>query len=205
MEILTRVLRISARYSPRRVLAIAAMLGIALAPATTFMANAAADESLESAVKAAFLFKFGAYVEWPATAFISPTSPMHLCVMGGGDAFIATLEKVVGTEHINGRTVVVRSLKTVERDSGCHIIYIGVAEAQRSAQAIEATRGSNVLTVSDAGGSRSGAGIIDFVIVNNRVRFDIDDEAAAQNGLVISSKLLSLALNVKRRTSQGAH
>lgn len=204
MEILTRMLQELARCSPRRVLAIMAMLSIVLVPAKTFITAAAADESLESAVKAAFLFKFGAYVEWPASAFISPTSPMHLCVVGGSDAFIATLGKVVGTERINDRTVVVRSLKTVDRDSGCHILYIGVAEAQHVGQIIETTRGSNVLTVSDAGGSKSGAGIIDFVIANNRVRFDIDDEAAAQNGLVVSSKLLSLALNVKRRTSQGA-
>ena len=68
---------------------------------------------------------------------------------------------------------------------------------------METVHGSNVLTVSDTGGAGE-TGIIDFVIVNNRVRFNIDDEAAAQNGLVISSKLMSLALNVKRRTSQGA-
>lgn len=166
--------------------------------------SALAADSMEYGVKAAFLTKFGSYVEWPATAFISPASSLHVCVLGGDDPFVATLEKIAGTEHINGRSVVVRRLKTVERDTGCHILYIGGTEAQRGAQVIESLRGTNVLTVTDAGGSRQGAGIIDFVIVNNRVRFDIDDEAAAQNGLVISSKLMSLALNVKRRASQGS-
>lgn len=160
---------------------------------------AVADESLEYGVKAAFLSKFGSYVEWPATAFSSPTSPLNLCLAGNVDQFGPTLEKVIGGENINGRGVVVRRIKTVERNAGCHILYIGTSESQRSAQIVETVRGNNVLTVSDGGSN----GIIDFVITNNRVRFNIDDEAAAQNGLVISSRLLSLALNVKRRASKG--
>ena len=66
---------------------------------------------------------------------------------------------------------------------------------------LEALRGSPVLTVGDA--KESGGGIVTFVVKDNRVRFTVDDEAAAQNGLVISSKLLSLALNVKPRPSRG--
>ena len=200
MEILTSMLRAAARSSSRTALAFLAVLGIELA----LSGVAVADESLEYGVKAAFLYKFGSYVEWPAAAFISPTSPFNLCVAGGSDQFGSTLDKVVNGKRINNRDIVIRRLKTVERDSGCHILYIGGSEAQHGAQILEAVRGSSVLTVSDAGGSGSGAAIIDFVVVDNRVRFDIDDEAAAQNGLVISSKLMNLALNVKRRTSQGA-
>jgi hypothetical protein len=167
---------------------------------STFFDNLAlADESLEYGVKAAFLYKFGSYVEWPATAFASPTSPLNLCIMGNVDDFGATLEKVIGKESINGRGVIVRQIKSVERDNGCHILYIDASESRHAGQIVETVRGSHVLTVSDAG----SAGIIDFVISNNRVRFNIDDEAAAQNGLVISSKLLSVALKVKRRASKG--
>lgn len=161
--------------------------------------HAVADESLEYGVKAAFLSKFGSYVEWPATAFISPTSPFNLCLTENANQFGSTLEKVIGGESINGRGVVIRRIKTVERNAGCHILYIGASDSQRAAQIIESVRGNNVLTVGDGGSN----GIIDFVITNNRVRFNIDDEAAAQNGLVISSRLLSLALNVKRRNSKG--
>lgn len=162
-----------------------------------------AEDSIEYGVKAAFLYKFGSYVEWPATAFNSPSSTFNLCLVGSDNQFDSTLDKVVGSNRINGRDVVIRRLKMVERDSGCHILYIGGSEAQHGAQIVETVRGSNVLTVSDADGVGSGAGIINFVIANNRVHFDIDDEAAAQNGLVISSKLMSVALNVRRRTTQG--
>ncbi|HSI38636.1 MAG TPA: YfiR family protein [Methylotenera sp.] len=198
MAILTLILQRAGSSLPRHAIAVLMVLGLVLLPAKAAMA----DDSLEYGVKAAFLYKFSFYVEWPAAAFTSPTSPINLCIAGGGDPFGPALEKVAGGESVNGRSVVVRRIKTVERDAGCHILYIGASEAQRSAQIMETVRGSNVLTVSDTGGAGE-TGIIDFVIVNNRVRFNIDDEAAAQNGLVISSKLMSLALNVKRRTTQG--
>ena len=187
--------KISAHPLLRRALAVLMVL------ATMLFLNkpAVAGESLEYGVKAAFLSKFGSYVEWPATAFNSPTSPFNLCLTGSADEFGSTLEKVISGENINGRGVVIRRIKTVERNADCHILYISASESQRSEQIIESVRGNNVLTVGDGGSN----GIIDFVITNNRVRFNIDDEAAAQNGLIISSRLLSLALNVKRRNSKG--
>ncbi|MGH8864711.1 MAG: YfiR family protein [Burkholderiales bacterium] len=166
----------------------------ALAPG---MAAAADPESLEYAVKAAYLSKFGLFVEWPATAYASPGSALNVCVVGD-DPFGAMLDTAAGGQRIDAHPIAVRRLKTVGRDSGCHILYIGSSEAQRTAQIIAAVRGSGVLTVTDAQGS-GATGIVNFVIKDNRVRFDIDEEAAAQNGFAISSKLLSLASNVKRR------
>ena len=165
----------------------------------SFTSAVMADESLEYGVKAAFLYKFGSYVEWPSTAFSTPTSPLNVCVIGGVEQFTSTLEKAVNAESINGHNVVVRPIKSVAKDSGCHILYIDPSENSHSPEITESLRGSNVLTVTNNG----APGIIDFVIANNRVRFNIDDEAAAQNGLIISSKLLSVALKVKRRISKG--
>jgi len=173
-------------------------LFIALTIAALPCYAAIADKSLEYKVKAAFLYKFSAYVDWPVTAFSSPTSPFSVCLVDSNDQFNATLEKVVNGENVNGHPVVVRRINTVENEAGCHILYIGASNPQRTAQVIEAVHNSYALTVCD-GASR---GIIDFLIVDNRVRFNIDDEAAKQKGLVISSKLLSLALNVKRRASK---
>ena len=198
MELLRTLRRAVTRFNPCADLAALAFICIALIPGAISTAHAQVQEY---ALKAAFLYKFGLYVEWPNSAFPSPASPVNLCVVGQ-DPFGESLDKAVAGEGINGRNVVVRRLKTVGRDSGCHILYIGGSDAQRGAQIIESVRGSSVLTVSDTGGSGSSAGIIDFVISDNHVRFNIDDEAAAQNGLVISSKLMSLALNVKRRTSK---
>ncbi|MGB7541430.1 MAG: YfiR family protein, partial [Burkholderiales bacterium] len=189
MELLRILRRAVTRFSPRADLVAVAFICIALTPGVIATAHAQVQEY---ALKAAFLSKFGLYVEWPSSAFSSPTSPFNLCV-AGQDPFGESLDKAVAGERINGHNVVIRRLKTVGRESGCHILYIGGSDAQRGVQVIETVRGSSALTVSDARGSGSGTGIIDFVITDNRVRFDIDDEAAAQNGLVISSKLLSLA------------
>ena len=198
MEILTNILRAAARLRSGSALAVVA-LGMALLPGKA----SAADESVEYAVKAAFLHKFGSFVEWPATAFASPTSPFQLCVVGE-DPFGAALDKAVSGQQIARRPVEVRRLKTVKPDSGCHIVYLAASETQRLAQIIEALRGSSVLTVSDGRSPGAATGIINFVIKDDRVRFDIDDEAAAQNRLAISSKLLSVALSVKpRRVGEG--
>jgi hypothetical protein len=171
------------------------ILCIAAVPRTT----AAADtESLAFAVKATYLTKFGYYVEWPKTAFPALDSAVNLCVVGE-DPFGATLDKAASEERIGGRAIVIRRLQEVERDSGCHILYISGSETQRGSQMIEAVHGSSVLTVSDASRPGTAAAIVHFVIRENRVRFEIDEDAAAQNGLTISSRLLSLALTVKPR------
>ncbi|HEU4708207.1 MAG TPA: YfiR family protein [Methylophilaceae bacterium] len=160
---------------------------------------AIADQSLEKKVKAAFLYKFGSYVEWPSTSFASAESPFGVCVLDGDADFTAALKTMVQSEHIHGHPVVVRELHAATSGPDCHILYLGTSDPQLSTEAIKAVEGKNVLTVSD----NSGQGIISFLIADNRVRFTINDKAAADNGLVISSKLLDLAVNVTRR-NQGA-
>lgn len=157
------------------------------------------DESLAQKVKAAFLYKFSAYVDWPPRAFDSATSPFSLCVVERGEQFTDTLREVVNGETVNGRPVVVRQINSAEEGkSGCHILYIGTSDTELAAEVANAVRGTNTLTVSD----NASQGIIDFMIADNRVRFSINDEAAAENGLVISSKLLDLAVNVRQRPKE---
>ena len=153
-------------------------------------------------VKAAFLYKFGLFIKWPDSAFRSADSRVSLCI-GGEDPFGETLDKVVAKEQINGRQIVIRRLKIVDPNPPCHILFVGGSEDQSRAEILEMVRGSAVLTVVDTPRHPSEAGIINFVIADQRVRFNIDDEAAAQNGLIISSKLSSLALNVKMRAANG--
>jgi hypothetical protein len=200
MEFLTILLEFAARFrwparSASRYAAGLAALGLALA---TGPAAGAESESLEYAVKAAYLSKFGLYVQWPNAAFSSPSSVLNLCV-AGEDPFAAALDKAAADQRIGDRAITVRRLKTVGRESGCHILYIGGSDARQTSQVIDTVRGSGVLTVSDTRGTAMAGAIINFVIKDNRVRFDIDEEAAAQNGLAISSKLLNLALNIKRK------
>ena len=163
---------------------------VLLAAACIGMSGAALGaEPLEYAVKAAYLAKFPFYVEWPPAAFSGPASPVVLCIVGD-DPFGATIDEAVAGQQVQGRSIAVRRMKTVARDSGCHIAYVGT-DARG-----EALRGGSVLVVSDA---PNGGGIINFVLRDNKVRFTVDDEAAFQNGLAISSKLLSVALSVRAR------
>jgi hypothetical protein len=154
-------------------------------------AIAAIAEPVEYAVKAAYLTKFGIYVEWPD---IAPGSTLNLCV-AGNDPFGKALDSAASGQQPGNHSIVVRRLPTVTPESNCQIAFFGSADPAAQ-QTIDSLRGSPVLTVSDSGGK--GA-IVNFVLKDNRVRFEIDEAAAAQNNLVLSAKLLGLALNVKSR------
>lgn len=184
-----------ARHMPLSRMIIFAALTLVAMPSQA----AIADETLEYQIKAAFLYKFGAYIDWPVNAFDSPTSPLALCILGGNEQLNTTLRKLAREERVNGHPIEIRELQAPAPEDDCHILYTGAIDPQYSAQAMEAVRGKHVLTVSD----NPSQGIIGFVIADNRVRFNINDAAAAENGLNISSKLLSLAVNVKRRNAEG--
>jgi hypothetical protein len=149
-----------------------------------------AAEPLEYAVKAAYLVKFPFYVDWPPTAFTSPSAPLVLCVIGD-DPFGSLIDEAATGQEVQGHPVQVRRMKSAAKDAGCHIAYLG-PDAR-----VDALRGSGALIVTDA--LASGSGVINFVVKDNRVRFTVDDDLAAQNGLAISSKLLNVALSVKHR------
>lgn len=161
-------------------------------------ASAKADNpGLEYKVRASYLYKFGEFVNWPPSAFQSARSPVNLCV-AGKDPFGDILDQVVAGQQIAGRPISVHRLAIVEQNPQCHILYISGSEQQSVAEALGAVRGENVLTVTEGGdGAR---GIINFITQDSHVRFDIDEAAAEQNGLTISSKLLQLAFSFRHRS-----
>lgn len=198
MDFLIKLLRAAARHgSQSTVLAVFCLFAI---PASV---HAAEGDSLEYTVKAAYLTKFGIYVEWPEAVFAAPGNPINLCVIGE-DPFGSMLDTAAAAQRIDNRAIAVRRLKAVARDSACHVLYIGASEAARVTQIVELLRGTPVLTVSDTRGNANAGPVISFVLKDNRVRFTIDEEAAAQNGLNISSKLLGLALSVKPKSAREA-
>lgn len=178
----------------------ASVIGVLLALAAGGPGLAA--DSLEYPVKAAYLYKFGPFVEWPPAAFEGPASPVVICVVGD-DPFGPMLEKTVEGQHIGQRVVTVRRIEALGRGSGCHVAYLSGGKAQSVAEGLAAASGMAVLTVTDAGRPGAVRGVIHFVIKDNRVRFHIDDAAAAKGGLNISSKLLSLGLSVRSRKGRG--
>ena len=169
---------------------------------TLIVCAAAAGESLEYAVKAVFLYKFGNFVEWPNSAFESPSSAVNVCVVGN-DPFGDKLDTAVTGQHIGDRAIVVRRVAGVGRDSGCQILFAGGPDPGGVAQALDAVRGTGVLTVSDIAGSGDTPSIIRFVLRDGRVGFVIDARAASLNGITISSKLMNLAQSVTPNPAEG--
>jgi hypothetical protein len=160
--------------------------------------EARADDSdtLALAVKAAFLYKFEPFVTWPAQVFPSPDSPFNLCVIGA-DPFGPLLDRAVAGQATAGHTIVVLRLDTVSPDTHCQLLYIATADPGMARQAETAVTGGPVLTITDSIGDGAAKGMINFVIADKRVRFEIDAAAAKRSGLEISSKLLSLAVAVR--------
>lgn len=150
----------------------------------------------ERSVKAAFLFKFLTYVEWPELAFSAPEAPIVIGVVNADD-IAAELSQITASRTVNGRPVVVRRVREGESFAGLHVLYIGRSEPAHVASLVRAVQQRPVLTVSDVrGGSEHGV-MINFVVVEGRVRFEIATEPAERSGLKLSSRLLSVAQNVR--------
>ena len=164
-----------------------------LAVATLAHAGLAHAQTLEYAVKANYLVRFAVFVQWPSQTFASPDSPVVICVTGR-DPFGAVLADAAGAHTAEGRRIVARALRVPDRVAGCHMVYVGAATPGDIIAAAERTRG--VLMITDQAVS-AGRGAIHFAVVSGRVRFHIDNDAAIQAGLNISSRLLSLALSVR--------
>ncbi len=171
-----------------RSLAVAAAL---LALAAGWLGGARAEVP-EAAVKAAYLYKFAPFVTWPGNG---GTGPFTLCVVGD-DPFGADLDRAVAGIAYNGRPLQVVRLDSIDAGSPCAVAFLGGSRGQSVAAALKAVHGAPILTVTDEG---QPAGIIAFEMQDDHVRFRIDQEAADDGGLVISSKLLSLALSVRTR------
>jgi hypothetical protein len=108
------------------------------------------------------------------------------------------LDQLTAGEGVGSHPIIVRRLARLDADSGCQIAYLAGSAAQSQAAALHTLDGQPVLTVTDADVEGGGKGMVHFVRIAGRVRFVIDAGRAAQSGLVISSKLLALAADVKR-------
>ncbi len=178
-----------------------AVAGLLLILACASAAAADQTQSLEFPVKATYLYKFAPFVDWPPAVFAAPESPIVMCIVGD-DPFGPMLDRAVAGERIRNRPIVVRRLRTADRRAGCHIMYIAGSSSQSVEAALRAVEGAPILTITDAMHQSAVKGIVHFVIQERRVRFQIDDMAAARNGIKISSKLLNLAVSVKPRAEE---
>jgi hypothetical protein len=178
-------------------------VGIRLALIVVFVACGplceAAEEpalAMQERVKAAFLYKFAGYVEWPPRAFAEAASPIVIGV-AGADAIAHELERAAVGRTVAGRGVQVRRLARGEKaEACCQILFIAERERARSPDLLAQAQGKPVLVVTEAEAEHPKGSIINFVPADNRVRFDISREAAERNGLQLRSQLLSVARQV---------
>jgi hypothetical protein len=147
----------------------------------------------EYQVKAAFLYNFAKFVEWPPGAFPDTNSPIVLGILGK-NVFGSDLEKTIRDRKVNNHPFVFKTITSAAEATNCHILFISPSEKDECTKIVNALHNATVLTVSETDGFIKAGGMINFTFEDTKVRFQINDEAAKKAGLKISSKLLSLAV-----------
>lgn len=161
---------------------------------TCAVSQAEAQGSGEYPVKAAFLFNFAKFVDWPSDA-LGEGAPIIIGIIGD-DPFGGVIDQLVAGKSASGHPVVVRRFKWGQDLRQCHILFVSQSEQKRIPQIIASLKGASVLTVGEAEQFTRQGGIIRFVLEGGKVRFEINAGAAEQARLKLSSKLLALARSV---------
>lgn len=165
-------------------------MAVGLTSALVLAAPAVAQGSLENTVKANYLVRFAAFVEWPPRAFPGTGDAVRICIVGR-DPFGATLDRAARAQTAHGRALIVVRPASREAVAGCHMVYVGHGGA-----ALVPEPRADLLRITDAAVAPE-RGMIHFVVSGDRVRFHIDQRAASQSGLAVNSRLLNLALTVR--------
>jgi hypothetical protein len=168
---------------------------VALAAVSSSQAqpDEAAVINREYPIKAAYLYNFGNYVQWPAAAFPAAETPFVIGVLGD-DPFGGLLDEIARTKKLDGRQIAVKRFASMADYSPCHILFVpvSVAAEQRKA-AVRTAHAASVLLVGETAGFAQEGGTVGFFLEENKVRFEVNLEVAKREQLKISSKLLSLA------------
>lgn len=150
-----------------------------------------ADVPLEYRVKAAFLFNFTKFVKWPEKAFDNATSPIKICVLGESPLKESLYE--IENKKAGSRTLVISKAKSVDDINDCHVLFISNDSVKEFFSSIERIQKKNILTIGDKEGLARKGCVINFMMVNNKVRFEINTSSAKKAELKISSQLLKIA------------
>jgi uncharacterized protein DUF4154 len=184
-----------------RVIRAMGMAAILLVPLVTalllgvaFRAPLRAQESLENDVKAAFLYNFSKFVEWPVPPDRTG-EPFRLCVLADAD-FARAVDRTIDGQAVEGRKLERIEPRSPDDARRCAILYVGRRNLAQAAPLLASVRQMPVLTVGDDPHFVRQGGAIEFVLEDNRVRFDVNTLAAERSGLKVSSKLLRVARTV---------
>lgn len=191
------------RWSSRTLARLLLLLTLATAFAVAIPVHAAASDGAvqasEQQVKAAFVFKFGGYVQWPPAAFENPRSPLVIGVLSNGE-LADELTRIARGRSVEGRPVLVRKLRRDQPLDGVHVLFVSQDGCLPIAGALAAGKGLPALTVTDAPAGIGSGCMINFVLVDDKIRFDVALAPAEASGLKISSQLLAVARNVRAAT-----
>jgi len=163
--------------------------------------STAHDRPVEYQVKAAFLYNFAKFIEWPNQAFPARDSAFTICL--ADDSFHTAVEKAVQGEVWNGRPLSVKQIDSGGDVRGCQVVYISRSAAQKSMEILMAAANAPVLTVGETADFIAAGGIIRFTESGHRIRFEINPDAADRASLRVSSRLLRLADIVRPRARAG--
>ena len=158
--------------------------------------------SSEYLIKAGFIYNFANLVQWPSNAFTQPDSPIVIGILGE-DPFGNVLDRVLAGKKVNGRIFLVKRLKSVPDLKECHIVFVSSSEMARLAETIHLVKGMPILTIGEIPGFAKRGGIINLVLEDNKVHFEVNVEAAKEADLNISSRLLALARIVQEPAADG--
>jgi hypothetical protein len=167
------------------------------------------EASSEYLIKAGFIYNFASLVQWPSTSFSQTDSPIVIAIMGE-DHFGPILDRVLQGKKIDGHPFVIKRLKSVSElvksagnPSQCQILYITASAMPHLSELIQVVRGLPILTIGEMPGFAKSGGIINLILEDNRVRFEVNVKAAKDADLNISSRLLALARIVQPPESDG--
>lgn len=178
---------VSRRRSASRIANVAFVL-TALVAGARLQAQTSPDAAQ---IKAAFVYNFLKFVDWPAEAFHSPQDPFVVAIVGDGDTADAT-ERFLGAKQVGARPIIVRRLKWDQSLTGVHAVFIAERDTKRLRHVLETAATASALTIGEGEDFAEHGGVIGLVIDDRKVRFDIDTDAAQAAGLRVSSKLLAL-------------
>src|ERR1700752_2165736 len=179
-------------------------LSVSLSWAPEAGAQVSDSDSWEYLIKAGFIFNFAKFVEWPSAAFAQPDSPIVIGILGT-DPFGTIIDKIVQDKKVGARGFVVKRLKwgaDLKELSTCKILFVGASERAHIDELVQIVKGLPILTVGETPGFAQHGGVIRFVLEDNRVRFEVNVEAAHQAALTISSRLLTLARIIQPPTAE---
>jgi hypothetical protein len=183
------------RFPRRKLLRCGALLLFAASAGNARTANSSPSPLTEYQVKAAYLFNFTRFVEWPVASTADSSPTFNVCIYGR-DPFGNVLDRTIENQKIHDKPVAVQRISHPRDAANCAIIFISDSEQPHISQLLASLPHKGVLTVSDIPGFVTDGGAIEFVDINSRVRFAVNLAAAESSGITMSSELLKVATSV---------